>query len=424
MSTQIIEFNGYQFGGQNYNLHHWLSNGDGSSEYFSNSYDGTSETVIVKLMHNAYGGGYHGQNTTWSAIWSEIHSNINTLIIDLNGHTWNPTEVTTIIDVTDLTRQLEIIIENGTIESDIRLVNDENPNGDQVTNSSVTFRNVTLKNTGNINLSAAHARLNYLAFYQCLWINPMSIDIDGNKSYYKSNKIIIEDCSIVGLTSYFIDVRGEAWVFNSASSVRYINNTVDLSNIVDMKRTYIENTNQPILVNGKTNGSGSNFEGLYISNGAGGELSSKVAAKNDSVFYSVDVNDDLYLVPRPDSILSGETVTQDCDSRISSYNTIGLNGIFENAPNRSVGCMSAPIIIDKPENVIVSQTSDSIAFEWVNPSNATRASKMEFFTTDNQDDSDFSNKVSECESTETSHSILYSLLPNNGNCFIKLRYAI
>ena len=426
MSIQIIEYAGVS---SYNNLTEYMAsdtdyNGLGSQTGYDlvKDYDGTSTDLVIKCTINPGTTSYQSYLADINTMWTTLPANITRLTIDLNGHTWNPSVVegTYLFDFTECKRQIDVVIENGIIDYTGNLFRDGCDTSDNFNNlSTFTVRRVHFKNIGDSKFKANFPRLKLISFYQCLIENYKgAFEIKGPLV----GNIIMEDIIIIGGSN-----SSEALVQVPLSFTNYFGSGPITDSIIIIKRIYMSSNysfignwdNRPELGDYSSN----NSLNLYVNSGRSAAKNTNIPLDN-TTFYSIDPSDPLYLVARPGGPLSNESVSQDSDVRIASQNTVGLNGVLETNGSRTVGCMSAPVILEEPKNITFKQTETAIVFTWEIPSTAINASKLEFYAHEYEGDFELTTPIAEATITDTTKTILYEDMPNDGNCNILLRYAL
>ena len=371
-------------------LHDFGTNGD---------YDGTAETIRFQLDGDCTQNLVYTGDQSWGLL-----PNSKKIIIDLNGYKFTTNGLLPnygAFNFTEMNVTLYIYIENGSIVATRNLLEDVTDTGGNTFSgtSHIHLRKLKIKITPEINPDFGHnlgSYFEYVGMYNC------ELDIVGDYYLFYNGSVnfpelIIEDCF-----STYRSIYSHNHVISYKRN--YIYKLAQMSHMID---------NEDIKdgTYGPTNGNT-----LLGNNG-------DVTFTTDNFYEIHDTTHPLYLVPKPDSVLANPS------DQSSHQNIIGephdsLNGIIETNGTRTVGPFGVPIVLEKPTDITITRNDDDIDITWTDTTLNTSLIAHTVILVDEFEGGDYETILATLDFGTNAKNFLYTELPNNGNCFIKLKYTI
>jgi hypothetical protein len=135
-------------------------------------------------------------------------------------------------------------------------------------------------------------------------------------------------------------------------------------------------------------------------------------------FITFGANDDLYNVPKVDSVLS---VNASQTSNITD-NIVGINAIP--ITNRVVGCYAQPILVNPPTNVTSNITKDGVVLTWIDAvGNTSGYEKVYIFWETTSAESSFVTEKKIVNGGIQTYTIPYSDLTGSNLWYVRMEHG-
>lgn len=323
------------------NYHNDIQPRGSSVEYelVSDVYDSLAREIIIAVGGNSNDG------------WKYMNEGSTIYLTNPNGHTWDCSHGWTFHYDSSVKKSVRIVFDNWIFIHDIAPIrlNLRSMN----TNTKVIFRNCKfLFSGGTPNIIHDGSPDGGTAiFSHCLFRGGApSLGLFYTSSGLSSgSKLVFSDCSFIG--------------YGNANIIRFNSNTLSLNTKVE--RTYIDSSSP--LNNIKVDVLAEISNEIWSSTTSNISLIKNNIAFDESNFYSINEQHDLYAVPRNDSVMSPVTNSNITQTSIIPENTMGLNNIMVREGQRCVGAMEIPLMIPKLVDYTFEGITDGLQIKWKLP---------------------------------------------------------